>query len=60
MKKRSLGVFVMGVIIALAVVNVIIFYMHGEAGLTFMEVFSFGYLVGMTAMYIAVHRYRWK
>jgi hypothetical protein len=59
-KKRPLSVFVIGVLIALFVTNMIIFFVAGQYGVTFMEVYSVGYLVGMFAMYIAVHHYRWK
>lgn len=59
-KKRPLSVFVIGVLIALLVTNMIIFFVAGQYGLTFMEVYSVGYLVGMGVMYFAVHRYRWK
>lgn len=60
MKKRSLWVYVIGVIIALAICNSITFMIGGSNKLLKMEVFSFGYLVGMISMFLAVHHYRWK
>ena len=59
-KRPPLSVFVIGVLIALLVTNIIIYFAAGQYGVTFMEVYSVGYLVGMVVMYIAVHHYRWK
>ena len=59
MKKRSLWLYIIGVIVVLVIINVIV-YMVGGTDKLKIEIFSAGYLVGMTAMYIAVHIYRWK
>ncbi len=60
LKRYPLWLWVVGVIIALAVVNCISWSLGGTARLKTMEVFSGGFLLGMLAMYIAVHVYRWK
>jgi|HubBroStandDraft_6_1064221.scaffolds.fasta_scaffold6066420_1 hypothetical protein len=60
MKKYSLWVFIIGVIAVLIIMNWLAFMVGGRDKLLQAEIFSAGYLVGMTAMYIAVHVYRWK
>ena len=60
MKKYPLWLYVVGVIIALVLVNYISWFLGGKAKLQTVEVFSGGFLLGMLAMYIAVHLYRWK
>lgn len=60
MKKYPLSLYVVGVIIVLVLVNCIAWYIGGEAKLKSMELGSIGFLLGMLAMYIAVHLYRWK
>jgi hypothetical protein len=49
-KKRPLWVYVIGVIIVLTIINLV----------AHLLVFSAGFLVGMLAMYIAVHFYKYK
>jgi hypothetical protein len=60
MKRYSLWVYVIGVIIALAIVNWLAWLVGGAAQLGTAELVSLGFLLGMLAMYIAVHLYRWK
>jgi len=60
MKKYPLGLYVIGVIIVLALINYIAWSVGGEAKLQVFKLFSAGFLLGMLAMYIAVHIYRWK
>ena len=60
MKKRSLWVFVIGVIVVLVIVNWITFMVGGLDKFLKIGIFSAGYLVGLIAMYLAVHLYRWK
>ena len=60
MKKYPLGLYVIGVIVVLAIINYIAWFAGGEAKLKTFELFSGGFLSGMLAMYIAVHIYRWK
>ncbi len=60
MKKYPLGLYVIGVIIVLVFINYIAWFVGGEARLKSVELFSIGFLLGMLAMYIAVHVYRWK
>ena len=60
MKKYPLGLYVVGVIIALAIINYIAWSVGGAAKLHGFELLSAGFLLGMLAMYIAVHLYRWK
>ncbi|HEY5383228.1 MAG TPA: hypothetical protein VIJ88_01595 [Candidatus Paceibacterota bacterium] len=60
MEKRPLWVYVGGVVIALVVVSYIAWLTGGDAKLHTSELVSVGFLLGMLAMYIAVHLYRWK
>ena len=52
--------YVVGVIVALAVVNYIAWLTGGDTKLHTSELVSTGFLLGMLAMYIAAHLYRWK
>ena len=58
--KRPLYVYVIVVVIAIVIVNWISYMIGGADRLAKVEVFSGGFLLGMIAMYIAVHLYRWK
>ncbi len=60
MEKRPLWVYVIGVIIALVIVNYIAWLTGGATKFKTSELVSMGFLLGMLAMYIAVHLYRWK
>ena len=60
MRRLPLWVYVVGVIIALAVVNGIAWFVGGAAKLRSLELFSAGFLFGMLAMYIAVHIYSYE
>ena len=60
MKKRPLWAYVVGVIVALGIVNYIAWLTGGDAKLQTSELVSMGFLLGMLAMYIAVHLYTWK
>ena len=60
MKKLPLSAYVIGVVIALAVVNCIVWFIGGAEESQSVELVSLGFLLGMLAMYIAVHLYRWK
>ncbi len=60
MKKFPLSLFVIAVIVVLALVNCIHWYVEGEASLRTVGSFSIGFMAGMLAMYLAVHLYRWK
>ena len=60
MKKRPLSTYVIGVLIALVIVNYIAWLTGGVAKLQTSGLVSIGFLLGMLAMYIAVHLYRWK
>jgi hypothetical protein len=60
MKKRSLWVYIVGVVVVLGLVNYIRWTIGGDAKLYETELVSVGFLLGMLAMYIAVHLYRWK
>lgn len=59
-KKRSLAVYVFGVIICLISVNLIVWYTGRFEELKSVEQISVGFLLGMLAMYIAMQLYRWK
>ncbi len=60
MKKYPLKVYVISVIIVLIILNILVWYLRGSAESMIVMVFSAGFLLGMLAMYIAVHVYRWK
>jgi 4-hydroxybenzoate polyprenyltransferase len=60
MKKFPLSIYVIGVIVVLVIVNYVSWMVGGEARLKSVELFSGGFWLGMLAMYIAVHIYRWK
>jgi len=53
-----LGLYVVGVIIVLVLINCIAWFVGGEVKLKSFELLSGGFLLGMLAMYIAVHLYR--
>lgn len=58
MKKYNLRVYVVGVVIVLAVINCIAWFLNGGTNAKVIEIFSAGFLLGMLAMYIAVHLYK--
>ena len=60
MNKRPLWVYVIGVLVALGIVNYIAWLTGGAAKLNTSMLVSAGFLLGMLAIYIAVHLYRWK
>jgi hypothetical protein len=60
MEKHSLGTYVIAVIVVLIVINFIFWKVGGVARLKTMEAHSLSFLIGMLAMYIAVHFYSWK
>lgn len=60
MEKRPLWIYVIAVCIVLVAVNYIAWLTGGDAKLYTSELVSSGFLLGMLAMYIAVHLYRWK
>lgn len=57
MKRYPLCLYVTGVVIVLAIINLIAWSVGKGMGIS---IFSAGFLMGMLAMYIAVHFYRWK
>ena len=58
--KRPLWQFGISVVIALAIVNLIAWRIDSEAVLRASELVSIGFLLGMFAMYVAMHLYRRK
>lgn len=60
MKRGSLWLYVLGVFGVLALANSISFLIGGTAKFESMEHVSLGFFLGMLAMYIAMHLYRWK
>lgn len=60
MKKYPLSLYVVGVVIVLLLVNYIAWIAGGELRLKRFELLSAGFLLGMLAMYTAVHVYKWK
>ena len=60
MKRFPLWLYVVAVILVLAIVNYTSWLKGGASKLHNVEYLSAGFLLGMLAMYIAVHVYRWK
>lgn len=60
MQKRSLWTYVCAVVVVLVIVNYVAWLTGGALKLHLSELVSVGFLLGMLAMYIAVHLYRWK
>ena len=60
MNKRPLYVYVIAVAVVLALVNVAAWSFDSATTFHTSLTFSGGFLLGMLAMYIAVHLYRWK
>lgn len=60
MKKYPLYIFVIGVCVVLLLIDYIAWRIGGAAKLGSFESLSGGFLLGMLAMYVAVHLYRWK
>ncbi len=58
MQRHSLLTYVIAVIIVLLVVNAVAWFVGGPARLRSFATFSGGFLMGMLAMWIAVHVYR--
>ena len=59
-KRRPLWLYVVSVIVALAIVNYMSWSLGGATRLLTVALVSLGFFLGMLAMYIAVHLYRWK
>lgn len=60
MKKYPLWLYVVAVISILFITNYIAWLTGGATKLKSVALFSGGFWIGMLAMYIAVHLYRWK
>lgn len=60
MRKYPLWLYVVAVAIVLAIINYIMWSVGGAAKLESFALHSGSFLLGMLAMYIAVHFYRWK
>ncbi len=60
MKRLPLGLYVAAVIIVLAFVNGIARFAKAGTHAHGTGIFSLGFLMGMFAMYFAVHVYRYK
>ncbi len=59
MRNRfPLSLYVAGVVIVLAIINVINWFANGGLRARSVAIFSGGFLLGMFAMYIAVHLYK--
>lgn len=58
--KRPLWVYVLGVVVVLGILNCVVWFVDPAATRYTSLIFSGGFLLGMFAMYIAVHLYRWK
>lgn len=55
MRNRSLGMWVAGVIIALVILNTIVWRNGGTSSLHTSAVFTGGYLIGALTMFIKLH-----
>lgn len=60
MKRAPLWLYVVCVVGVLALANWVSFLVGGTAKFDRMEHITSGFLLGMLAMYIAMHFYRWK
>lgn len=58
MKSHALATYVVAVVIVLALLNVATWLVAGPSRLHTIAAFSGGFLMGMLAMWIAVHVYR--
>jgi hypothetical protein len=59
MKKYNIKVYVIAIIVVLATINLIAGSVDGGAHARILEIFSGGFLVGVFAMYIAMHVYKY-
>jgi hypothetical protein len=60
MNKTPIQVYVIGVIIVMAVILCLARFVGGGIHFKKILIFFSGFLIGMLAMYIAVHLYKWK
>jgi hypothetical protein len=60
MNKRPLSVYVIGVAVMWAVILGVMWFLGDMARFQKFAFVGFGFALGMLAMYIAVHLYRWK
>lgn len=60
MKKYPLSLYVSSVVIVFTILNLAVWFIYGGTELKSVMTFSLGFLLGMLAMFIAVHIYRWK
>ena len=58
MKKRSINFYVIAVLVVIAIMNCFAWFVNGGENAATIEIFSSGFLVGILAMYIAIHFYR--
>jgi len=57
---HPLSQYVIAVIVVLILLNTIVYFVWGKKKFSDVAKFSFGFLIGMLAMYIAVHIYSWQ
>ena len=60
MTTHPLSQYVLAVIVILILLNTIVYFVLGKEKFFDVAKFSLGFLLGMLAMYIAVHIYSWK
>jgi hypothetical protein len=60
MNKRPLSVYVIGVAVVWAVILGVMWFLGDTARFQKFALVGLGFALGMLAMYIAVHLYRWK
>lgn len=58
--KHPLSQYVIAVIAVLVLVNTTVYFVLGKAKFFETAKYSLAFLLGMLAMYIAVHIYQWK
>lgn len=60
MKRYPLHIYVISVVFTLLLANFVAWFVGDEGNLKTLEIFSSAFLLGMLAMYIAVHIYKYK
>jgi len=60
MGKTSLVVYVIAVVIVWAIILSVLWFTGNRPLFNKLSIFGMGFMIGMLAMWIAVHLYKWK